>query len=173
MAKARKGVVGFWPDEHHLLGAAEKTRKSGFTKFDAITPFAVHGMAAAVGVKRSFIPWVTFIMGLTGLAAGWAFQYYVAAIDWPIIIAGKPFHSLPAFVPVMFELTILFGALSSVLTCFLVCGLPKIDPPVIDPDLTSHKFALFVPDNDTGYEEGKVRELFRSFGATEVRLAEF
>lgn len=170
---AKKGMVGIWADEHKLISAAEKTRQHGFRLFDAISPFPVHGLAAAVGVKRSWIPWVTFIMGITGTTVGWAFQYFVAAVDWPLIIGGKPYHSLPAFAPVMFELTILFGALSSVAACFIVCGLPKVNPPVIDPDLTCDKFALFVPEDDVGYDPEKIKTLFNDLGATEVRAAEF
>lgn len=174
MAKYAKGIVGFWKDEESLKAAARKTRDAGFKKFDALSPFPIHGLDEACGLKRSWIPWVTFVFGITGTFLGWAFQYYVAAVDWPIIIGGKPYHSLPAFVPVMFELTILLGALSSVVACLVIaCRLPKVDPPVIDPDLSCSKFAIFVPENDMGYEVNKVTEMFRSLGATEVRQAEF
>ena len=174
MGKYKNGVVGFWPNEHKLAEAASHTRKAGYKKFDAITPFPVHGMDEAVGLKRSWIPWVTFTFGVTGLFLGWFFQYYVAVMDWPIIIGGKPYHSLPAFVPVMFEMTILLGALSSVAACLMVaCRLPKVDPPVIDPDLTCSKFALFIPEDDVGFDTSKVTELFKSLGASDVRTAEF
>ena len=174
MAKYSSGIVGFGPDEHKLLDAAPHTRKAGFKKFDALTPFPVHGLDEACGLNRSWIPWVTFVFGVAGFLAGWGFQYYVNVVDWPVIIGGKPHHSLPAFVPVMFELTILFGALSSVAACFFVaCRLPKVDPPVIDPELSCNKFALFVPESDFGYDEGKVKEMFEKLGATEIRKAEF
>ena len=81
--------------------------------------------------------------------------------------------SLPAFVPVMFELTILFGALSSVGALIFICGLPKVDPPVIDPALTSHKFALWVPEKDGGLSPAQVEQLFKELGANEVKRAEF
>ena len=81
---------------------------------------------------------------------------------------------MPAFVPVMFELTILFAALTSVGAClFIACRLPKVDPPVIDDELSCSKFALFVPESDFGYDEGRVTEMFKKLGATEVRSAEF
>jgi hypothetical protein len=89
-------------------------------------------------------------------------------------VGGKPFFSLPAFIPVVFELTILFAALSSVGALFYFCGLPKVDPPVIDPDLTSHKFAIFIPKDDVGYDEAKISEIFKQMGATEVKkVAEY
>lgn len=81
--------------------------------------------------------------------------------------------SLPAFIPIVFELTILFGALSSVGALIYICGLPKVDPPVIDPDLSSHKFALFVPKSSQGYDQKKLTELFNQMGATEVKETRF
>ena len=94
-------------------------------------------------------------------------------MNWQLNIGGKPFHSLPAFIPIMFELTILFAALSSVVALFYACGLPKINPPVIDPDLTCHKFAIFIPQNDTGYNEAKIETLFKGLGAATIKKAEF
>ena len=81
--------------------------------------------------------------------------------------------SLAAFIPVIFECTILFAALSSVAAMFLVNGLPKVDPPTIDPDLTCSKFALFVPEDDHGYDSDRVEKLFRDLGADEVKRTEF
>jgi hypothetical protein len=171
--KSRRGVAGIWLDEHQLVEAARKVRAAGFTKFEAITPFPLHDIDEAMGIPRSFIPWVTFIFGLTGFAFGTWFTWWASAVNWPINIGGKPLWSLPAFVPVMFECTILFGALSSVGALIAICGLPKVDPPVIDPDLTSHKFALWVPEDDTGYNAARIEQLFRELGAHEVKQAEF
>jgi hypothetical protein len=171
--KTRRGVAGIWLDEHELVAAARKMRAAGFTKFEAITPFPLHDIDEAMGIPRSFIPWVTFIFGLTGFSFGTWFTWWASSVDWPLNIGGKPLWSLPAFVPVMFECTILFGALSSVGALIAICGLPKVDPPVIDPDLTSHKFALWVPEDDTGYNAAKVEQMFRELGAKEVKQAEF
>lgn len=169
--KERGGIAGIFLDEHKVVEAAHKCRQMGLTKFDAITPYPVHGMEEAVGIKRSPIPYVTFVGGLTGLATGLALTIWTSATSWPINVGGKPLISLPAFIPVCFELTILFAALSSV-AAFAWFGLipkPIPDPGTIDPDLTSHKFAIFVPDNDTGYDTGKLEQIFREFGATEVK----
>ncbi len=174
MAKRIGGIAGIWTEEHLVLEAARKTRASGCTKFDAITPYPVHGMEEAVGVKRSTIPYVTFVAALVGLSSGLALTIWTSATSWPINVGGKPFISLPAFIPVVFELTILFAALSSVAALFYHCKMPQIDPPTIDPDLTSHKFAIFVPENDTAYDPSRLEKLFREAGATDVRkVAEF
>lgn len=175
---AKKGVIGgiagIFIEESTVLHAAEKVREAGFTKFEAITPYPVHGMEEACGIKRSPIPYVTFIAGVVGLIAAIAMTYYMSAVDWALNIGGKPFFSGPAFVPIMFELTVLFAALSSVGAFFYLCGMPKIDPPVIDKDLTCHKFAIFIPENDVGYNFERAQKILKDLGANEIKkVAEF
>lgn len=174
MAKRLGGIAGIFLEESTVVNAARKVREAGFTKFDALSPYPIHAMEEACGIKRSSIPYVTFTAGLIGLLLGLALTYYTAVTDWPINIGGKPLFSLPAFVPVIFELTILFAALCSVGAFFYFCGMPKIDPPVIDRDLSSHKFAIFIPENDTGYNTDRVEKLLKELGATEIkRMAEY
>lgn len=176
MAKKRAigGIAGIFYEEETTVTAARKVRESGFLKFDAITPYPVHGMEEACGIKRSGIPYVTFVAGCTGLLAALALVYYTSVIDWPINIGGKPLFSLPAFIPIMFELTVLFAALCSVGALFYMCNMPSIDPPVIDKDLTCHKFAIFIPENDVGYSEDRVTKLLKDLGANEVKkVAEY
>lgn len=174
MAKAVGGIAGIFVDEHKTVEAARKVREMGFTKFDAITPYPVHGMEEAMGIKRSVIPYVTFVGGLVGCASAYALTVWTSAYDWPINVGGKPYVSLPAFIPIMFELTILFAALSSVSAFAWFCKLPKIDPPIIDPDLTSHKFAIYIAEDDAAFDAGKIEQLFRSAGATDVKkMAEY
>lgn len=169
MARSIGGMAGIFGDEKSILEAARKTKSAGFTKFDAISPYPIHGMEEACGIKRSWIPYVTFIAAMTGLLSGLWLTWWTSAVDWPINVGGKPFFSLPAFIPIMFELTILFAALASVGALFYACGIPRIDPPVIDPDLSSHKFAIFVPENDTGYDAAKLEKLFRESGALDIK----
>ena len=174
MAKRQSGVAGIFSDDQKILQAAEKMRLAGYKKFDAITPFPVHGMEEAVGIKRSGIPYVTFIAGVLGLASGLYLQYWTSAVSWAINVGGKPFFSIPAFIPVTFELTILFAALFSVGTMFFLNGLPMVNPPIIDPDLTCHKFALWVPENEEGYSVEKVEAFLKELGAEEIkRVAEY
>ncbi len=173
MAKYQSGIAGIWLEEHQILEAAHKCRSAGFKKFDTITPYPVHGMEEAMEIKRSNIPYVTFIAGLIGAGSGLLLTWWTSAVNWPINVGGKPPFSLPAFIPVIFEVTILFAALSSVGALFYYCGLPKVDPPLIDLDLTSHKFALFVPEDDTGFNAANIEKMFKEMGATEVKRAEF
>lgn len=98
MAKKRAigGIAGIFLEEEVVVNAARKVREAGFTKFDAISPYPIHAMEEACGIKRSPIPYVTFIAGCVGLLAGLALTYYTSVIDWPINIGGKPMFSLPA-----------------------------------------------------------------------------
>ena len=171
MAKKRAigGIAGIFLEEDTVVNAARKVREAGFTKFDAISPYPIHAMEEACGIKRSPIPYVTFIAGCIGLLAALALTYYTSVIDWPINIGGKPLFSLPAFIPIMFELTILFAALSSVGAFFYLCGMPKVDPPTIDKDLTCHKFAIFIPENDMGYNADRVEKMLKELGAVEIK----
>jgi hypothetical protein len=174
MSKYKSGIAAIFLTEKEAIKAAQKTKDMGFVKFDAITPYPVHGMEEACGIKRSNIPYVTFVAGLTGLSGGLLLTWWTSAVNWQTNIGGKPFFSLPAFVPIMFELTILFAALSSVGALFYYCNMPQVDPPVIDPDLTCHKFAIFIPENDTGYDPTKIEKQLKDWGAAEVKkVAEF
>ncbi len=167
--KSIGGIAGIFTEESQILAAARKMREMGLTKFDAISPYPIHGMEEACGIKRSWIPYVTFVAGFVGLSFALWLTWWTSAVDWAVNVGGKPFFSLPAFIPIMFELTILLAALSSVGALFYACGIPRVDPPTIDPDLTSHKFAIFVPTNDTGYDEARLEKAFRDLGVSEVK----
>lgn len=173
MAKYTKGIAGIWEDEALVLKAARKVREAGFKRFEAISGYPVHGMEEACGIKRSWLPYVTFAMGVFGLLAGLLLTWWTSVVSYPINVGGKPLFSLPAFIPVIFEVTILFAALSSVAALFYACGMPNMNPPVIDPDLSSHKFAIFIPHNDIGYDESKLEGMFKDLGATEVKKTEY
>lgn len=172
MAKYKSGVAGIFVTEAEILKAARACRDMGLKQFDAISSYPIHGMEEACGIKRSWIPYVTFIAALTGLTCGLLLTWWTSAVNWPLNVGGKPFFSLPAFVPIMFELTILLAALGSVGALFYAAGMPKLNPPTIHPDLTCHKFAIFIPNTENNYNEAKLMENLKSWGATEVMKAE-
>lgn len=172
--KAIGGMAGIFLHESKVIEAARKVREAGFVKYDAISPYPVHGMEEACGIKRSGIPYVTFTAGVVGLLAGLGLVYYTSVIDWPINVGGKPMFSLAAFIPILFELTVLFAALCSVGAMFYMCNMPRLSPPVIDKDLTCHKFAIFIPENDVGYNQERIEKLLKELGADEVKkVAEY
>lgn len=167
--RAIGGIAGIFLTEDSVVNAARKVRLAGYTKLEAISPYPIHAMEEACGIKRSVIPYVTFVAGFAGLMAALALVYYTSVVDWALNIGGKPFFSLPAFVPIMFELTVLFAALSSVGAFMYLCGIPKKTVPPIDKDLTCHKFAIFIPENDEGYNFDRLDKMLKELGATEVK----
>lgn len=169
--KAQKGVAGIWDDELAFLKALKEVYAKAKLKPIAITPYPVHGLEDLTKTPRSWIPWVTLVGGTCGCLFGLWFTWWASAVNWPLIVGGKPFWSLPAFIPIIFELTILFAALGSLGALFRACGLPHIEPPIIDKDLSCHKFAIFVPEKDQPLDE--VKKIFEQVKAPEIKETEF
>ena len=136
-------VMAELADEERLLHAVEATRAGGFEIVDVYTPYAVHGLDRAMGLRPSRLTWVCFAAGAIGLAATLAFQVWTSAVDWPINVGGKPFDSLPAFVPIAFEATVLFAGLGVVLALLIRCGLfPGRAASVPSPRVTDDRFVI-------------------------------
>jgi hypothetical protein len=179
------GVVGFYDDPHELVEAMRKVRDANYQYYDAFTPYPVHGLEAAQGLKRSPLPYVTFGAGLTGGTLGFLLQYWTSAVDWPLNVGGKPFNSWPAFVPVTFELCVLLAALSTVGAMFLFNGLPNTRRRVVDPSVTRDRFALMIeappqidPEDDRAlakaakfkaFDPSEATQFLSKLGAKEVR----
>lgn len=182
------GVLGFFDDAHSLIEGTRKVRDAKYRYFDAFTPYPVHGLDAAQGLKRSPIPYVTLAAGLTGFMIALGFQYWTSAVDWPLNVGGKPFFSWPAFVPIVFELTVLLGGLATAGAMFALNGLPNTKRKIFDPSLTSDRFAVVIEappaeldeDPEGGEEDPKAKhfkpfdvreaaEFLKQAGAKEVR----
>ncbi len=168
-APPQEVIVALFEDEESFLKVAREVK--GVKNLDAITPYPVHSLEQILNIKRSWIPWVTFTFGITGLLAGLALTYYTSVVSWPLVIGGKPFFSLPAFIPVIFECTILFSALASVAALFYACDLPRVNPPILDKDLTSHKFALYCPVEQNSSDE--VKKTFEQLGVKNILVGSF
>ena len=108
------GILAEFATPADLYHACERVRDAGFTRWDAHTPFPVHGLDRAIGLRRSPLPWIVLVMGLTGAALGFVLQWWVHTSAYPLVISGKPFFSWPAFIPITFEVGVLFGALGAV-----------------------------------------------------------
>jgi hypothetical protein len=118
------------PEE--LLGAARAARRAGYREMDAYTPYAVEGLAAELGLRRSQIPSIVLIGGLVGAGAGFGMQYYSMAIDYPVNAGGRPYNSWPAFFPIAFEVSILVAALAGFLGMLFLNGLPQPHHPLFN-----------------------------------------
>jgi mono/diheme cytochrome c family protein len=159
------GWMAEYVDEAQLLVAARKLRDSGYTKTDAFTPFPVHGIDEALGIKPTILPFIVLCAGMTGTVTALAMEWYTNAFDYPYIISGKPFASWPAFIPVSFELTILFSAFTTFLGMLALNGLPKFSNPVFtNPRFdraTNDRFFLHVDSKDRYYNRDAVHKLLK------------
>jgi hypothetical protein len=165
----RRLLVATFAREDDVLEATVAARAQGLTIVDAYTPYAVHGLDRAMGLQPSKLPWVCFLLGLLGAAFKVWFEYWTTAADWPIDVGGKPWNSLPAFVPVTFEVMVLFAGLSTVAAFFLVTGLrPGRTAEMPDPRVTNDRFVLVLEETDAAFDPEAVGRLFERFGAVAV-----
>lgn len=170
MAKDIAGVIGYFDEPGKLVEAAEKLRTDGVKSFDAFTPYPVHGLEKAQGLARSPLPFVTFAAGVTGCVCGFALQYWTSAVNWPVIVGGKPFNSWPAFIPVTFEATILFAGLATAAGMFVLNGLPNLKRKAFDPKLTRDRFALIIePTKGAAFNESEAQASLKKVGAKEIQ----
>jgi hypothetical protein len=139
------------------MHAAQKCRDAGFTRWDVHTPFPVHGMDEAMGIRPTILPWLVLSGGLFGLFGGMLMQWWMNAFDYPFIISGKPFWSLPANVPVIFECTVLCSAFTSVFGMFLLNKLPCLYNPLFKSErfkrATDDRFFIAIDATDPKFDE--------------------
>lgn len=167
------GIVAEFESVDTLLDACRRVRDAGYKKTDAFTPFPVHGIDKALGIKPTVLPWIVLACGLTGTVTALVMQIWMNAIDYPYIISGKPFISLPAFMPVAFELTVLFASFGAFFGMWGLNGLPRFSNPMFtDPRfdrVTDDRFFLFVDARDNRFESEGVRELFEQSGGQHIQ----
>lgn len=165
---SRRILVAAFADEHALLGAVRALRDGGRAVLDVFGPHPVHGLDDALGLRPSRLPWVGLGCGLFGLAGGLVLQAWTSAVDWALDVGGKPLLSWPAFIPVAFELTVLFAGLGAVAAFFLANrragGLPGV--PGVRPRWLDDRFALVVGATDATFDAAAIsRELGERHGA--------
>lgn len=170
------GVVGVFDTPEKLVQAMRQVRERKYESFDAFTPFPIHGLDDVQGLKRSILPYITFGAGLTGASLGFLLQYWTSAVDWPLIVGGKPFNSWPAFVPIMFESTVLFAGIFTVLGMIFLNRLPKMTRALgrLEAKVTTDQFALCIGKGNgrpgfKTFDEHEASQYLRSLGAQEVK----
>jgi ActD protein len=157
------GLLAEFASPHDLVRAAARVRDAGYTKWDAHTPFPVHGLDGAMGIKTTRLPYLVLAAGLTGTVSGLLMQWWMNAIDYPIIISGKPFNSLPADIPVTFELTVLLASLAAFVGMLIANALPRFHHPVFGNRhfrrVTTDAFFLAVEAADPRFDLVKTEQL--------------
>ncbi len=163
------------PDQ--LLAAAHRAYEEGYRKMDAYTPFPIEGLAEAIGFRRNSVALIVLIGGITGCLTGFFLQYYVAVINYPLDIGGRPLNSWPSFIPITFELTVLFAAFAAIFGMLALNRLPEPYHPVFNvPQFkfaTRNRFFLCIEAEDPKFDRGKTREFLTSLPAHGVSEVEW
>jgi hypothetical protein len=161
-------VVGCFDDEAVLFPAVKKVRTAGYKIHDVYTPFPVHGLDHAMGLRETSLHTAGFIYGITGTSTALSFMGWVFTTDWPMNIGGKPHFPLPAFIPITFELTVLFSAVGMVLTFCYLCQLaPFVKKHIFNPRQTDDKFVMVLEiTSKTNKEE--LKSYLASVGAKDI-----
>lgn len=166
---SRRVFLAAFEREEDALGATQASREFGFTIVDVYAPYAVHGMDAAMGLAPSRLPWVCFLLGLIGATFKVWFEYWTTWVSWPLNVGGKPWDSLPAFVPVTFEVMVLLAGVSTVIAFFIVCRLfPGKKSTLPIRGVTDNRFLLVLEETDAAFDAIKVRRMFEEFNAVQV-----
>ena len=170
------GVLAEFATPADLYHACERVRDAGFTRWDAHTPFPVHGLERAMGLRRSPLPWIILGAGLTGAALGFLLQWWVHARAYPLVISGKPYFSWPAYIPITFEVGVLFAALGAVLGMLGLNRLPMLYHPLfrsrVFERVTDDAFFISIESWDPRFDPSATGKLLESLGARRVELLE-
>jgi len=155
-----------------LMAAANLVRDAGYTRWDCFTPFPVHGLDGAMGIRDTKLPWVVLVGGIAGTVTALVLQWWTNAVDYPYLISGKPLWSLPANIPVTFELMVLFSALTAVASMLIFNNLPQFYHPVFRSRrfrrVTSDRFFIAIETDDPKFDETATSELLERAGSTHV-----
>lgn len=169
---ARHGYLVSFDNVDALIAGANRVRDAGYTRWDAHSPFVVHGLDKAMGIRPTRLPYLVLAGGLTGTAAGLLLQWFTNAFDYPFLISGKPIFSLPANIPVAFETTILFAAISALVGMLVFNGLPALFHPLHArrsfKRATDDRFFISVEARDPIFDPVATRELLASLGGSPV-----
>jgi hypothetical protein len=177
MAKTQNwGVLAEFANPAELLHAAQALHKQGYRKFETWSPFPVHGMDDAMGLSGSKVPWITLGGGLTGLTIGLLLQWWTGAVDYPLVIGGKPYFAWQFALPVTFELSILLSAFGTVFGMFALNGLPRpfhpLDRVANFRRVTDDKFFISVEVSDPLFDMEKTQALLSELGGQNLTVVE-
>lgn len=176
-SSTKYGMLAEFDTPADLMHAAEKIRDSGFRRWDVFSPFPIHGMNQAMGLKNSKVGWFGFFGGCTGYTTGMFMIWWMNAYDYPILVGGKPMFSPYYAFPPSYELTILFTAFGSILGMMFLNRLPRLHHPVLKnrrfTARASHDgYFLIVETTDPKYSEAETRKLLEATGSKHIEVIE-
>lgn len=172
MEKNIYGIMAEFDTPTQLVDAARQVRDAGFVKTDAFSPFPLHEIDEALGIKRSILPFLVFGGGIVGLLSGIGLEVFVHVIDYPIIVGGRPHLSVPSFIPPAYELTILLAAFTAVFGMILLNGLPQPYHPVFNVPrfalASREKFFLLIETKDPKFDYEETKSFMQNLNPQEV-----
>lgn len=164
-----KYILGHFEDPDDMMHGIDKLKENNISIYDAYTPMPIHGIEDKLGVKRSRLPIVAFICGITGTFTAFSMIYYMMVHDWPMNVGGKPAFAFPDFIPIMFELTVLFCAYGMGIAFFFRTHLfPGRAPRVMDLRATDDRFIIAVDANENA-DHDRINALLKDAGAVEIK----
>lgn len=172
MAAKIYGLIATFDNPTDVYHAAEQVREAGYRDWDVITPFPIHGLDRAMGLKRSFVPRISLIGGFTGFCTGMALIWWTSAYDYRLVVGGKPFFSPMYAFPVSYELTILFTAFATIIGMFILNGLPMHYHPVLKYDHIRRgmddRFFVVIEARDPRFNAANTRALLEKAGGKSI-----
>lgn len=170
-----KYLVGVYDDDEVILHAVPTLRKAGVKINEVYSPFAIHGMDDALGHSRTRLGIAAFMFGVTGCICALTLMIWTMGIDWPMIVGGKDPISIPNYIPITFELTVLFTAFGMVITFFVTndLGPSLVSPAMFDPRSTDNKFVMAIELKKNRLSEIEIAQHLRDSGAEEVNIKQF
>lgn len=169
----RRYISAYFEDEENLLRATKDLRDKKVSIQDVLTPFPVHGLDHALGYKRSNIPTVGFISGAIGAMIAFGFQAWAFIVDYPLFIGGKPHFAIPSFIPITFELTVLFAAFGMVFAFLIKSKLgPGANNVIHDERITDDRFVMIIDLENSGTQDELVKTILQNEDAQEITLKE-
>jgi hypothetical protein len=166
------GFMAEFEDPRSLMAAARQAREAGYTEMDAYTPFPIEGLSEEVGFHHTVLPLIVLVGGIVGAVGGFFMQWYANVVHYPLNIGGKPYNSWPAFIPITFETTVLFAALSAVFGMIILNGLPEPYHPVFNAKnfalASRDRFFLCIESHDPKFDTDETREFLATLNPVEV-----
>ena len=170
--KQTYGLVAAFDTTADLFHACEKVRDAGFSQWDAITSFPIHGLDAAMGVRRSNVPRFSLAGGITGFCTGMSLIFWTGAVEYPLIVGGKPYFSPMFAFPISYELTILFTAFATISGMFILNKLPMHYHPVMKAPqfvrASDDRFYIVIEANDPKFNPAQTRALLEKIGGKDI-----
>ena len=167
-----EGVIAEFDNVDGVVAAAKRVHADGFRYFDVHSPFPIHGLDLDMGVKPTILPWLVFVAGVMGAAGGLALTVWTMSIDYPFLISGKPLNSIPAWIPVVFECTILLAAFAATFGMFVLNKMPMLYNPLLKVErfrrATDDRFFVVVDARDSRFDEQRVSQMLEQMGASAV-----